>query len=115
MNIFESFKEIWLCDFEFGSKPGERPEVRCMVAKEFRTGRLIRLWVDELGAAPPFDVRQGVLFVAYYASAELGCFLSLGWSLPVRILDLFTEFRNLTNGSPPWPAILCLERCPISA
>jgi hypothetical protein len=41
------------------------------------------------------------LFVAYYASAELGCFLSLGWSPPARILDLFTEFRNLTNGSSP--------------
>ena len=101
MKIFESFKEVWLCDFEFGSEPGERPEVRCMVAKEFRSGRLIRLGVDELGSAPPFDVGQAALFVAYYASAELGCFLSLGWSLPARILDLFTEFRNLTNGSTP--------------
>jgi DNA polymerase I len=55
--------------------------------------------VDELGSAPPFDVGSDSLFVAYYASAELGCFLSLGWPIPVRILDLFTEFRNLTNGS----------------
>jgi DNA polymerase I len=101
MNIFESFKEVWLCDFEFGSEPGERPEVRCMVAKEFHSGHVIRLWVDELGSAPPFDVGKAALFVAYYASAELGCFLSLGWSLPARILDLFTEFRNLTNGSSP--------------
>jgi len=101
MNIFETFKEVWLCDFEFGSEPGERPEVRCMVAKEFRSGRVIRLWVDELGSAAPFDVGPAALFVAYYASAELGCFLSLGWSPPARILDLFTEFRNLTNGSSP--------------
>src|SRR6516225_2821279 len=99
MEIFESFKEVWLCDFEFGSKPGERPEVRCMVAKEFRSGRLIRLWADELGSASPIDVGQDALFVAYYATAELGCFLSLGWSMPARILDLFTEFRNLTNGT----------------
>jgi hypothetical protein len=101
MNIFESFKEVWLCDFEFGSEPGERPEVRCMVAKEFRSGRVIRLWVDELGSAAPFDVGPDSLLVAYYAPAELGCFLSLGWLIPVRILDLFTEFRNITNGSSP--------------
>ena len=72
-----------------------------MVAKEFRGGHVIRLWADELGSAPPFDVGQSALFVAYYASAELGCFLSLGWSMPARILDLFTEFRNLTNGTFP--------------
>src|SRR6516165_9974205 len=98
MKIFESFKEVWLCDFEFRSEPGERPDIRCMVAKEFRSGRVIRLWVDELGSAPPFDVGQDTLFVAYYASAELGCFLSLGWPMPARILDLFAEFRCLTSG-----------------
>ena len=38
------------------------------------------------------------LFVAYYASAELGCFLALGWPMPARILDLFAEFRAATNG-----------------
>jgi hypothetical protein len=39
-----------------------------------------------------------VLFVAYYASAELGCCLALDWPMPARILDLYAEFRNLTNG-----------------
>src|SRR6476469_5762978 len=28
----------------------------------------------------------------------MGCFLSLGWQPPSRILDLYAEFRNLTNG-----------------
>jgi hypothetical protein len=41
-----------------------------------------------------------VLFVAYYASAEVGCHLALGWPVPERVLDLFTEFRNHTNGIP---------------
>ena len=36
--------------------------------------------------------------MAYYASAELGCFLALGWPMPARILDLFAEFRASTNG-----------------
>jgi hypothetical protein len=79
------------------------------VAKEFRSGRVIRLWADELGSAPPFDVGPDSLFVTYYASAELGCFLSLGWPMPVRILDLFTEFRNLTNGTFPLAGNSLLE------
>ena len=42
------------------------------------------------------------LFVAYFASAELGCHLALGWPLPARVLDLYVEFRNRANGlSPP--------------
>jgi hypothetical protein len=101
MNIFNSFKEVWLCDFEFGSNPGERPKVRCLVAKEYYSARLLRVWADALGSTRPFDVGPDSLFVAYYASAELGCFLTLGWPIPVRILDLFTEFRNLTNGFFP--------------
>jgi hypothetical protein len=40
------------------------------------------------------------LFGAYYASAELGCYRALGWPTPERVLDLFAEFRNLTNGLP---------------
>ena len=42
--------------------------------------------------------RRDTLFVAYYASAELGCHRALGWPMPARILDLFTEFRDRTNG-----------------
>jgi hypothetical protein len=40
------------------------------------------------------------LFVAYYASAELGNYRVLDWPMPERILDLFTEFRDRTNGIP---------------
>ncbi len=49
---------------------------------------------------PQYSAGPDELFVAYYASAELGCHLALNWPLPVRVLDLFTEFRNLTNGCP---------------
>ena len=71
-----------------------------MVARELRSGRLLRLWRDELMALrrPPFGVGADMLFVAYYASAELSCFLALGWPMPARILDLFVEFRATTNG-----------------
>jgi hypothetical protein len=79
-----------------------------MVAKELRTGRLIRLWDEELRqhSQPPFSIDDDSLFVSFYAPAELGCFRVLGWSMPSRILDLFIEYRNSTNtlqqkGAPP--------------
>ena len=89
-------------DFEFRALDGERPEPVCMVARELRGGRSLELWADELRAcaSPPFDVGPDALFVAFYASAELGCFLALGWPMPARILDLFAEFRVATNGKP---------------
>jgi hypothetical protein len=97
-----NFREVWAVDFEFAAPPGERPTVVCLVAWELSTGRKLRLWQDELQgmSLPPYPTDPQVLFIAYYASAELGCHLALGWPLPVNVLDLFTEFRNATNGLP---------------
>lgn len=96
----EQFKEIWLVDFEFAAPSGAVPEVRCLVALEFNSGRKIRLWADEIGdwSEPPYAIDQHALLVAYYASAELACHLALGWGYPCHVLDLFIEFRNMTNG-----------------
>jgi DNA polymerase family A len=60
----------------------------------------VLLWQDQLGSLPPYDVSPDSLFIAYYASAELNCHRSLGWKQPERILDLYVEFKNLTNGLP---------------
>jgi hypothetical protein len=94
------FEEIWAVDFEFGSQPGENAEPVCLVAWELKSGRKVRLWRDQFGVVPPYPTDPDVLFVAYYASAEIGCHLALGWPVPQRVLDLFTEFRNHTNGIP---------------
>ena len=96
----DHFSSVWLVDFEFHAPPGERPTPLCLVAREARTGRTLRLWQDELRSldAAPFPVSDETLFVAYYASAELGCFVALGWPMPVRILDLYVEFRCRTSG-----------------
>src|SRR5262249_47673893 len=56
------------------------------------------LWQDPFEPAPPYAIGSDVLFVAYYASAELGCYRVLDWPMPERILDLFCEFRARTNG-----------------
>ena len=92
---------IWLADFEFVSRDGERPVPVCMVARELRSDRLVRLWQDDLDVSPPFPVGEDNLFVAYNAVAELSCFLVLGWQMPMRILDLYTEFKAKCNGNRP--------------
>ena len=108
--MLRQFQHIVVADFEFdlgghetaeaASRSGERPRPVCMVAKELRTGKTWRLWRGEFGNSPPFPTGPEALFIAYYASAELGCFLALDWQMPANVLDLFIEFRNRTNGLP---------------
>jgi hypothetical protein len=94
------FRGIWGVDFEFQALDGERPSPICMVAREMRSGRTIRLWEDELRRlrTAPYPVDRSCLFVAYYASAEMSCHLALQWPMSVYVLDLYAEFRALTNG-----------------
>jgi DNA polymerase I len=102
------FRYVVIADFEFefgghasaddASRSGERPRPVCMVAKELRSGQTWRLWRGQFGSTPPFPTGPDSLFVAFYASAELGCFRALGWPKPSNILDLFVEFRDRTNG-----------------
>ncbi len=90
--------------------PGERPVPLCMVAKEWRTGRTLRLWREESLAqrVPPYSLGPEALFVAYYASPNSA--VTWHWAGPCRhrILDLFAEFRCLDIGLDrsmwQWPA-----------
>ena len=102
ITAYDNFREVWAVDFEFTAPPGEVPKPICMVAMDLHSGRKLRLWQDELQALreAPFDTGQHVVMVAYYASAEIGCFLALGWPVPALVLDLFCEFRAATNGLP---------------
>jgi DNA polymerase-1 len=97
-----NFRGVWAVDFKYSAPPGERPTVVCLVAWELVSGQKLRFWQDELQGMnhPPYAVDQDTLFVAYYASAEVGCHLVLDWPLPTNVLDLFVEFRNVTNGLP---------------
>src|SRR5215831_2737718 len=96
--MLDAFREVVVVDFEFIVTAGNRPIPVCVVAHELRSGRCIRMWQDQFGPLPPYATGPDVLLVAYYASAELGCHRVLGWPMPQRILDLFTEFRARTNG-----------------
>ena len=107
MNQLSDFTDgVFLIDFEFrpeNGREGNTPEPVCLVVKEFLSGVTSRYWKDELEGrtSSPFSVERGALCVAYFASAEMDCFLKLGWQLPENLLDLFVEFRCLTNGTAP--------------
>lgn len=97
---------VFLIDFEFrpeGGREGNTPEPICLVVKDFLSGVTHRYWKEELGtlSRAPLSVKSGALCVAYFATAEIDCFIKLGWPLPENILDLFVEFRCLTNGTTP--------------
>ena len=95
--MLDTFREVVVADFEFTTIPGERPGPVCLVARELRSGRRFRIFEGQFGPAPPYATGPDVLFVAFYASADLGCYRGLGWPMPERILDPFIEFRNRTN------------------
>ena len=97
---------IYLVDFEFhpaACREGNPPMPVCMVVRQWPSGDTQRYWQAGLQAlrAAPFPTGSDALFVAYYASAEMDCFAALGWDYPANLLDLFAEFRWLTNGLRP--------------
>lgn len=104
MKAIDRFPQgIFLIDFEFHPKAhreGNPPEPVCLVVREYITGGVWRYWLDELQVMPkaPFPHGADALVVAYFASAEMDCFLALGWPLPANLLDLYAEFRCRTNG-----------------
>lgn len=97
---------IYLVDFEFhpaGGREGNPPAPVCMLVRQWPSGVTKRYWQAELQSmsAAPFSTGTDALFDAYYASAEMDCFAALGWEYPANLLDLFAEFRWLTNGLRP--------------
>jgi DNA polymerase-1 len=103
MITLDQFAEVWCIDFEFNQdgRAGNPPFPVCAVAQELHSMRVVRLWGDEL-QNPPFDLSaHNVLTVGFYYSAESGCMMELGWPRPANVLDLFAEFRCMTNGSRP--------------
>jgi hypothetical protein len=88
-----------IVDFEFRADPGERPHVWCMAVREEPSGHEATYWRDELRAMQraPFATGPEVAVVAYFASAEWGCFKQLGWPMPAQPIDVFAEVRVAFN------------------
>jgi hypothetical protein len=93
------FRQVWFVDTEFQQPDGERPRPICLVAREHYSSAVISQWLwGQPSPEPPFPTGPDVLVVAYSAAAEWSVYLALGWPLPVRILDLYAEYRWLTSG-----------------
>jgi hypothetical protein len=101
-SLTRRFARLWCVDFEYHQPPGERPTPLCLVAREVLSGLTLQRWLygEDPGLCPIPNTAQD-LFIAYMASAEIGNYLALGWSVPRHILDLHAEFRALTNGRVP--------------
>ena len=102
--MMESFDAgVFAVDFEFhpvAGVEGNPPDPVCMVVKDLHTGHVYRYSKEDLNALEraPLSVGPDALWIAYYAAAEMDCFLSLGWDLPTNVLDLYVEFKNFRNG-----------------
>jgi hypothetical protein len=49
----------------------------------------------------PHRIRSGeILFVAYFASAQINCYRVRDWPIPQRILDPYVEFSRADGGTP---------------
>jgi DNA polymerase-1 len=97
------FDRIYVIDFEFVALPGERPQPVCLVSHEINSGETEKIWLegkDPSTLIPPYSMGETDLLISYYSSAEWGCHLVLNWPLPINVVDLYSEFRLLTNGLP---------------
>jgi hypothetical protein len=99
------FDQINVVDTEFypgsglanGGREGDRPTPLCIVVHEMRSGRVTRLWQDELGRFPPYRLDAGALFIGFMNSAEFGFHIAQGWGQPACSVDPYVEYRHLMN------------------
>jgi DNA polymerase-1 len=96
------FRSLWLVDFEYYRPEGQRdPHPHCVVAHDIVRGHTISTWLgEEPPPQPPYGVGQRDLFICFQATAEMSCHLTLGWPVPVNILDLATILRWHMSGVP---------------
>ena len=99
MKTWNDFSNYWVVDYEFIVEHGNPQQPICYAAKNLKSGKVIKHWIDREETKPEYSIDKNSLFIAYYASAEMGCHQTLNFKRPLYIVDLFAEFRCLTNGA----------------
>ena len=90
--MFDSFTAgIYLIDFEYHpvkGVEGNSPDPVCMVVLDLNTDVTCRYFREELQdmEEAPFDTGPDSLWIAFFASAEMDCFIQLGWPLPSNVV-----------------------------
>jgi hypothetical protein len=101
-----NFRNIIVGDFEYEVGVGDLPRPLCFVAhvldEHTNLVRTIRIWRDDFGSTPPFDIGPDTLLVAYSAWAEMTCFHVLGWRFPAHIYDQHTAYLAASNVLLPY-------------
>jgi len=97
--IPDKFTHVYVLDTEYIARPGEQQKPVCLVAKGFKKARDIRMFFSKPQECPFVGVESDTtLFIGFNVPSEYKCFLALGWPLPHHTIDLYVEYRNLTNG-----------------
>ena len=97
--LLRRFETVWVWDSEYVTVPGWHVKPVCMCAVELHTGAtLSRAWREGESISNPLPFGPNALHIVYTATADLSFALAAGWGLPFNVLDLYVEYRNLTNG-----------------
>ena len=108
--MLPQYRGVVAWDFEYGRTRTTGPPRASATFLELLTGQRVELW-EQFGPRPPFPTDPDWLWVSYHASAETGCHLALGWSIPATVLDLEAEFRCAPPTSRWRAARVCQGRC----
>jgi hypothetical protein len=84
-------------DSEFRLDENFRHHVVCIVAHEWPSGRVYKIWLDGQPCLFQLPCDEDTLWVSFVAVAELRSLLAINHPLPKRILDLHVENHWLNN------------------
>ena len=99
LNSSTEFEQIVCFDTEFSALGGNKLTPRCLVAQIINTGEIIH----QIPGTPCPRLTEllnstDTLFVAFYASAEVGYLLGCDLPIPKYLICLFSNFKFFTNG-----------------
>ena len=86
------YRCVWAVDFEYTAPTGARPVPLCVVARELRTGRLVRRWLEDETGLDHYQVRG---YTAWYRHITLSMAAAAFLTILRRDTEkgIFTRFR----------------------
>jgi hypothetical protein len=98
--MIKHFDNIIVVNFVCNPQNNEASTPIVMTAHNIKNGERWINHTNELKSAPKPPYPQGgdTLLISFYPSHQIKSYLALGWDLPEYVIDLYAEFRTLTNG-----------------
>lgn len=101
---WSAYRRIVVCDTEFFQPPGHPPKMHCWAAKVVGdSGHILSGPPDKLKEYVSWLTDPETLWVFFYACADISAILYAGYPAPTNVLDLFAEYRCLTNSTHKSP------------